>query len=184
MSHTVHRNLLALVLALASGLAIYFVAHSSSAQSDSTQLTGSAATVASEIGAFQAPETAEDALPSEPTISGTLARRIGSASASEWATIDNARLCLQDESGASVCAPVESYSGNPLVMEPGGANGPERVVGLAPDGISSVTAVFKDGSTKTADVANNGFSMAVSEAASQIEWTTSDGVNHKAEGEG
>jgi hypothetical protein len=67
-------------------------------------------------------------------------------------------------------------------MEPGGASGADRIIGIAPDGVTSVRALIPDGSTKTADVVNNGFSMALSGSAKAIRWTTSDGVNHTSQG--
>jgi len=169
LQSNVPRNLVALVLTLAAGFAIYFIIQGDSARSDSTQLTGAAARVASEFGVLASPQTTADSLPSEPTVSGTAGRHVGRPSATEWMTISNARLCVQDQSGAFVCVPVGNYAGGPLV-------------GIAPDGVTSVTALLPDGSTKTADVVNNGFSMALSGSAKAIQWTTSDGVNHTPEG--
>jgi hypothetical protein len=182
LQSNVPRNLAALVLTLAAGFAIYFIIQGDSARSDSTQLTGAAARVASEFGVLASPQTTADSLPSEPTVSGTAVRHVGRPSATEWMTISNARLCVQDRSGAFVCVPVGNYAGRPLVMEPGGASGADRIIGIAPDGVTSVTVLLPDGSTKTADVVNNGFSMALSGSAKAIQWTTSDGVNHTSEG--
>ncbi len=176
------RNIFAMTVAVVAALGVYLLTQGSPAHSDSTQLTNASAGVASQFAVFGHPTTAADSLPSEPTISGTVIRHVGSTGASTWASIDNGRLCIQDGTGANVCVPAESYSGKPLVMAPGSSDAaPERLIGLVPDGISSVTAVFADGSSKAASVTKNGFTLDAGQNVKEIKWTTADNVTHTQE---
>ena len=175
------RNIVAVTVAVVAALGVYLLAQGSPAHSDATQLTAASTSVANQFAAFGRPADAEDSLPNEPTISGTVVRHVGATDASTWASIDNARLCIQEETGANVCVPTESFSGKPLVMAPGSSQTPERLIGLVPDGISSVTAVLADGSRKTAAVTDNGFTLAVGQDVKEIQWTTPDNVTHTQE---
>lgn len=175
------RNIAAMALTAIAAFGIYLLTQGGSANSDSTQLTGAAVTVESQIAVFNQAATPADTIPGKPTISGTVVRHIGAATDSTWASIDNGRVCIQDGGGASVCLPPQDYSGKPLVMAPGSSSVPAELVGLAPDAITAVTAVFSDGTTATGAVTNNGFTIQAGKTVKEIRWTTTDNVTHTQE---
>jgi hypothetical protein len=167
-----------MTLAVVAALGVYFLTQQSPAKSDSTQLTGTATTIESQLAVFGKAATASDALPSEPTIDGAVTRHIGDPADSSWASLSNGSVCIQDATGANVCLPTQSYTGKPLIMAPGSSAVPDRLVGLVPDGITSVTAVFSDGSSKTAAVTDNGFTLQAGKPVKEVRWTTPDNVTH------
>lgn len=176
------RNFAAVATVVLVALGAYLISRPSRARSDPTQLDSTATAIVGQIAAFRQGTTSSDVLPSESTISGTLTRRVGDVnSTSIWATIDNGRVCIQDATGANVCLPVGDYAGKPLVMAEGKSPTPERLVGLVPDGIRSVTAVFGDGSIDRATVVNNGFQLAAGQPVKEIRWTTPNNVTHSQE---
>ncbi|HEY4811474.1 MAG TPA: hypothetical protein VIH71_10495 [Solirubrobacteraceae bacterium] len=160
---------------------IYLLTQGSPANSDSTQLTGAATTVESQFAVFNKAATPADTIPGEPTISGAVVRHIGSSSESTWASLANGFVCIQNAGGANVCLPPQDYKGKPLVMAPGRSNVPAELVGLAPDGITSVTAVFRDGTTAIGAVVDNGFTIQAGKTVKEIRWTTPDNVTHTQE---
>jgi hypothetical protein len=175
------RNMAAMALTVIAAFGIYLLTQGGSANSDSTQLTGAATTVKSQIAVFNQAATPADTIPGEPTISGTVVRHIGAATDSTWASLDNGRVCIQDGGGASVCLPPQDYTGKPLVMAPGSSTVPADLVGLAPDGITAVTAVFSDGTAATGAVVDNGFTIQAGKTVKEIRWTTPDNVTHTQE---
>lgn len=150
---------------------------------------------------FSRPATTADARPeSEGRIEGGpaadgIARRmsVGDPSVALWATLSGSRVCvlkqLQGGGSESTCAPVSALdhditTGSLLVLAAGEENStsPGPVVslaGLAPNGLSSVTAHFADGSSQTIPVREDGFyvSLTKPETVLSFSWTDSAGNN-------
>ena len=184
---------IALLALVASAFGAYLSFHEGAAKSDSTQLEAPANAVVAKVGAFRRSAGASDSLPANVSISGTLIRSVGSDApgAALWASVDNGRVCLQDEQGASVCTPVANFSDKPLIMSPGRITGsrigsegpaiPDTIEGLAPDGVTSITVVFADGSKESEAVVNNGFRLSAGKLPKTVSWTTADNATHSQE---
>lgn len=138
------------------------------------------AAAASLFGVFSQSATPADALPSQSAYAGGASRRIGpdAGSISAWAVSTGDQMCITlsassgvGEGGPAACNSVSELSAPNQLLVLGASSGsstssasqvpqvqaPQVLVGLVPDGASSVEVDFTDGSSTVAPVSNNGF---------------------------
>ena len=185
-----NRQLLALVT-LGAIIACAVVLMHSTARSD-TPTTPAA--VLEQFSVFSRPTAAADALPPAVGITATASRRISTATESlnEWIATKADQLCLVANGAALgepelstasfACGPPDAdYSSELLVMDASAhpisrgvhPTGPEILVGLAPDGASSVTITYTDHSAETVSAIDNGWQATpAGRKPAELSWTT------------
>lgn len=80
-----------------------------------------------------------------------------------WVVPGANKICVEDATYAGVCGTVSSADSGSLIMLTGDANGAHTVIGLVPDGNSSVALHHPDGSTSTVPVVNNVYSVSAAD---------------------
>lgn len=154
------------------------------------------AEVSAEFGVFGHPAAMADALPTSSAYAGHAARRIARSegTAAAWALIDGTQVCVTISgtgaaaSGPAACTSEATLSkpGQLLVLGPGslpvsgpptpavGPRVPQLLVGLAPNGVSTVTVDSVDGNTATVPVVDNGFEISTDGVAlGELKWSES-----------
>jgi hypothetical protein len=160
----------------------YLLVHSAAAKSTPPNQQAEQAVI-SHVSAFRRAAASGDAIPaSEATISGTV-RRIGASTGpGVWASVNTAELCVQIAGGANACIAPEEFASRPLIVGASShGSGTEEVAGVAPDGITSVTVDYQDGTSESTPVTDNGFYIVAKHAVKNFAWTTTDGVVHQGQ---
>jgi hypothetical protein len=148
------------------------------------------ATAIANFAVFGKPAAAADALPARSAYAGGTARRIAgdSQTFSSWGVLSGGQVCVTVDasSGAAAGGPAACNSvadliqpGQLLVLGAGTGDNqiPQLLVGLVPNGVQSVTVVFKDGSKVNAPVIDNGFALATGgRTPAHYSWTTAAGA--------
>ncbi len=202
------RLIASLVLAGAAAvLALLLLTLSGSARSAPTRATnhaqsaevaGSATTLnVSEFGVFSHISQPADVLPSGSPYGAGTSRRIGPATGpiGAWAVLNGDQLCVTVQGSplaaqgwpAACNSPSELAKPDQLLTLEAGASGPGGtprpplafIAGLVPDGVRTVTVVYKDGTGVAAPVTNNGFVVNTDgKATSAVKWSSPDGATH------
>lgn len=163
-----------------------------SAQSAQQAPTAAEQQAISQVAAFQRSGSAEDQVPGETMLSGTVRRVGGSATPQPvWASINPTQDCVQvGEEGASACASPERLVDEPLIVGSARASSfhlsegappptPEEYAGLAADGVESIEVAYANGETQKVPVTENGmYFNAGGRSVKAFAWTTSDGAVH------
>jgi hypothetical protein len=176
------RYIVALALIGAAG-AGYLLLQTGAAKSATPNHQAAEATVISHLGVFRRAAGPADTIPaSDATIAGTT-RRIGNSSSGPgvWSSVDTEQLCVQLAGGASACIPPEEFASRPLIVGSSSNSGPEEAAGLVPDGITSVSVDYQNGTSETVPVVDNGFYIHAKYAVKNFAWTTTDGVVHQGQ---
>jgi hypothetical protein len=177
------RYILALALICAAG-AGYLLSQTGTAKSASPNHQAAEQAAISHLSVFERAAQPSDTIPaSEATIAGTT-RRIGDSSTGPgvWASVNTEQLCVQLANGASACvSPEEFTASKPLIVGSSSNGGNEEAAGLVPDGITSVTANYQDGTSETVSVTENGFYIQAKDAVKNFSWTTSNGTVHQGQ---
>lgn len=166
--------------------------------------TSPSSAVLSHYAVFRRPSSSSDALPPGMQKGGpspaALSRRQPTpyASTSQWATLEGELLCVVAShtfptspggvgNGASACITAEHLNNQLLVLvskfsPPSTSQEASTTVtlisGLAPDGVTSVTLSFNDGSQQTVPVQENGFTYDLGESTkvlTSVTWTNPSG---------
>ena len=192
-----------LLVAIATSAIV--ISGTSTTRASSPSVTPSSAALAN-FGIFRREAVAADALlarqASRPVPAGTLTRRLPTVypTYAQWATLEGDRLCVvdkytpvsgpSDQGGACNSASYLEKEHQLLVSmsqtddttstppPPGQAN---VISGLAPDGVTSVTLRFADGSQQTVLVEDNGFMLNLGSSPktlAKVTWTDASGQDH------
>jgi hypothetical protein len=126
----------------------------------------------SHFSVFAEPASAADALPSGSAYAGGTSRRIAGSMQhfSAWGVLKGGQLCVTVDArsgpasgGPAACNSISRLTrpGQILVLGASAGTGaaPQVLAGLTPDGVSSVTVSYEDGSTAAVPVKDNGFAV-------------------------
>lgn len=144
------------------------------------------------FGVFSSPSGTGAALPTSSAYSGGVSRQVGSISApfQAWAVSEGDEVCVTmdgqgpaSSGGPAACNTVAELSQpDQLLVDVSGApstSSSQVVAGLAPNGVSTVTIRFQDGTSTNVPVTNNGFTYTAnsSNPISGFSWTVNGVVN-------
>ena len=179
---TAIRRRLGYVLVAAAGFVagLVFLIGSGGAQATAARthqhaLQSAPATAVSLFGVFARAASPEDALPSQSAYAGGISRRIGPATdpISAWAVSTGDQMCVTlnasagvGEGGPAACDTLSNLAAPNQLLVLGASSkaatsspstAPQVLVGLVPNGASTVAITFTDGSSLMAPVTDNGF---------------------------
>src|SRR3954470_2502224 len=149
---------------------------------------------ADQINQLERPRTSDDAMPSEwreDLTAGpegdehfganpSLARRTGP---STWIVPGDGYVCVANSTPGEGalgfgCATPDDVEKGLLAPSDVDANGNGVLTGVLPDGVSEVTLVDKDGSTRSAEVERNTYRAAIDANLKEVRFTDPNGVQH------